>query len=95
MIESSTPTSCICIPRVVKIPGPLGLPVNDTEVSDLPAASIEVDCGARPISSPSPSTGSAQLAEIADTDDEMTNTNTSSNRNTVSPMRSIDKHVPT
>ncbi|KAL5593194.1 hypothetical protein FOBRF1_012296 [Fusarium oxysporum] len=92
MIESSTPTSCICIPRVVKIPGPLGLPVNDTEVSDLPAASIEVDCGARPISSPSPSTGSAQLAEIADTDDEMTNTNTSSNRNTVSPMRSIDKH---
>ncbi|EMT72066.1 Phosphoethanolamine N-methyltransferase 1 [Fusarium odoratissimum] len=92
LLEQLVPLHCICIPRVVKIPGPLGLPVNDTEVSDLPAASIEVDCGARPISSPSPSTGSAQLAEIADTDDEMTNTNTSSNRNTVSPMRSIDKH---
>ncbi|SCO92119.1 uncharacterized protein FRV6_16247 [Fusarium oxysporum] len=61
MIESSTSTSWICIPKVVKIPGPLGLPVNDTEVSDLPATSIEVDRGACPISSPSPSTD-AQFA---------------------------------
>jgi hypothetical protein len=79
---------------VIEIPGLLDLPDNNTQVPDSPVSSIEVYHDARPTSSPAPSTGSAPLAEIAETDVDMTNTDTTSKRTTVNPMRSIDTHVP-